>query len=80
MSSTRREFIKTTAATAATFALGPLALEPGAQTLAAPGADPFVIEIATEALNAARAAGASYADVRVGRYRQQSISTREVSM
>ena len=30
-----------------------------------------------EALNAAKAAGASYADVRIGRYRRQSINTRE---
>src|SRR5262249_44186377 len=78
MSSTRREFIKTTAATAASLAaLGPYALEPSAQTLVAPDADPLVIEIANEALNAARATGASYADVRVARYRQQSVATRE---
>jgi TldD protein len=35
------------------------------------------MELAMEALNAARDAGASYADVRIGRYRRQSINTRE---
>jgi TldD protein len=78
MSSTRRDFIKATAATAASLAaLGPIALESAAQAVVAPDADPFVIEIAAEALDAARAAGASYADVRVGRYREQSVATRE---
>jgi TldD protein len=36
-----------------------------------------VIELANEALNVARSSGASYADVRVGRYRRQIIQTRE---
>ena len=30
-----------------------------------------------EALNAAKDAGASYADVRIGRYRRQQVGTRE---
>ena len=78
MSPTRRGFIKTTAATAASLAAyGPLALDASAQTIAAPTADPLALEVANEALNAARRAGATYADVRVGRYRRQSISTRE---
>ena len=80
MSTTRRDFIKTTAAaaTAATIAAcGRLGLKPSAQTLSAPGTDPFALELAMEALNAARDAGASYADVRIGRYRSQSINTRE---
>jgi len=78
MSPTRRDFIKTTAATAASLAAcGRLGFEPSAQTLSAPAADPFVLELAMEALNVARAAGASYADVRIGRYRSQSINTRE---
>ncbi len=42
-----------------------------------PTADPLAIELANEALDVARRAGASYADVRVGRYRRQSIATRE---
>jgi TldD protein len=78
MSPTRREFIKSTAATAATVAAcGPLTLEPRAQTLTPPDADPAAIDIANEALDAARKAGASYADVRIGRYRRQTINTRE---
>ena len=78
MSTTRRDFIKTTGAVAATLAVnGRLGLDPSAQTLPAPGADPAAIEIANEALNVARSAGASYADARVGRYRRQEISTRE---
>ena len=75
---TRRDFIKTTAATAASLAAtGPLCVDAAAQTLEAPAANPVALEIANEALNAARGAGASYADVRVGRYRRQTISTRE---
>ena len=78
MSPTRRDFIRTTAATAATVAVyGPLALESMAQSAPAPAADPAALEIANEALSAAKKAGASYADARVGRYRRQSIATRE---
>ncbi|HLG56346.1 MAG TPA: TldD/PmbA family protein [Vicinamibacterales bacterium] len=78
MSPSRRDFIRTTAATAAALTVGGrFTLEPFAQTLPAPGADPAAIAIANDALNAARAAGASYADVRVGRYRRQTIATRE---
>ena len=43
----------------------------------APSTDAYIEDLAMEALNAAKAAGASYADVRIGRYRRQSISTRE---
>lgn len=78
MTTSRRDFIKTTAATAASIAAyGRLAFDPSAQTLSAPGADSFAVELAMEALNVARDAGASYADVRIGRYRSQSIDTRE---
>src|SRR5688572_28786061 len=74
MSPTRREFIITAATVAAS---GPLALQPRAQTLKAPDAESAAIDIANEALDAARKAGATYADVRIGRYRRQTISTRE---
>ena len=75
---TRRGFIRTTAATAAVLAAASgCRLDTAAQTLAAPTADPFILELANEALNVARSAGASYADVRIGRYRRQQISTRE---
>ena len=77
MSPSRRDFIKTTAATAAVAAAGRLQIGSGAQTLEAPGPAPAALEIANEALNATRSAGASYTDVRVGRYRRQIIATRE---
>ena len=78
MSPTRRDFIKATTSTAAAVAVGRhLRLHADAQTLPAPAADPAVLELANEALTAARGAGASYADVRVGRYRRQSVATRE---
>ena len=78
MSPTRRDFLKTTGAAAAGVAAGPhLGLDLYAQRLPAPGADPAAVDIANEALNAARSAGASYADTRIGRYRRQEINTRE---
>src|SRR5687768_4851488 len=78
MSPTRREFIKSTAATAATVAAsGRLTLQPGAQTSRPPEAEAAAIDLANQALDAARKAGATYADVRIGRYRRQTISTRE---
>jgi TldD protein len=74
----RRDFIKATTSTAAALAVGqPFALEPAAQTLPAPSADAASIDLANDALNAARGAGASYADVRIGRYRRQQVATRE---
>jgi TldD protein len=78
LSSSRRDFIRTTAASAAALAVSP-ALEFGSatQAIVAPTADPLALEIAKEALDAARSAGASYADVRIGRYRRQMIATRE---
>ena len=78
MSPTRRDFLKAGAVgVAALAAHRALAVAPAAQTVAAPGADPLVIELANAALDAARSAGASYADVRIGRYRRQAITTRE---
>jgi TldD protein len=77
LSPTRRDFIKTTAATAAALAAGPGVEFGTAQTAPVPAADPLALELAKEALDAAQSAGASYADVRVGRYRRQTIATRE---
>ncbi len=76
----RRHFIKTTTATAAALASRGLELRPHAQGAKTPAADPMELELANEALNVARGAGASYADVRVGRYRQQNIQTRELQV
>jgi TldD protein len=76
----RRDFLKTGAVAAAATLAGPsllsaTTLEP--RFLEAPPTEPFAAELAAEALNAAKDAGASYADVRIGRYRRQSINTRE---
>ena len=75
----RREFLAQGALVAAGLtAFGPEALAavaPAARV--APGADPAVREIAMRALDAAKLAGASYADVRISRNRNQSLATRE---
>ena len=62
----RREFLQTSAAVAAASKLKLL-----------PQADASVKELCMRALNSAKAAGASYADIRVARTRSQSIGTRE---
>jgi TldD protein len=82
MTTTRRDFLKTGAVAAAATLAGPRLLSAapfGAATplVTPPGADSYALELAAEALNAAKDAGASYADVRIGRYRRQSVSTRE---
>jgi len=80
--STRREFVRNTAVAAA--AMAGLAAVPAAARAAAlqsplhsafGDADPR--ELANVALDAARAAGATYADVRFNRNRTQSLFTRE---
>ena len=78
MSPTRRDFLRTTAAAAATVA-AQRALVLGAQTAppSAPAADAAALDLANAALDAARRAGATYADARIGRYRRQYIGTRE---
>ena len=77
----RRDFLRTTAAAAAVAGgravTGAPITSAFAAPLVAPRAEAFVEELALEALNAARDAGASYADARVGRYRRQGINTRE---
>ena len=72
----RRDFLKAAAAAAAVASLGSRAQ---AGTLRPPpsGSDPFIDDLALEGLNAAKAAGASYADTRIGRYRSQFVGTRE---
>src|SRR5262249_60126458 len=78
MNPTRRDFIKTTAVSTAVLAASPqLAVEVIGQTIAAPSADPAAVTLGMQALDAARSAGARYSDVRIGRYRQQRIDTRE---
>ncbi|MDB4886415.1 MAG: peptidase modulator of gyrase [Gemmatimonadetes bacterium] len=82
MGSSRREFVKTTSAAAA--ALAGLAAVPASARAAATAAagspflgDPNIKELAHLALEAARGAGATYADIRFTRNRTQSLFTRE---
>ena len=82
MSNSRRDFLKTGAAVAAASIAGPRLLGASAPPLLtpyleAPPTEAFAVELANEALSAAKDAGATYADVRIGRYRRQSINTRE---
>jgi TldD protein len=75
----RRQFIATGAAAAAGLGLGlgtPRALAADARGASSPG-DPAARELMMRALDAARSAGATYADVRVSRNRSQSVATRE---
>ena len=82
----RRDFLKKTGAAAALAAAGS-ALYPGLGGAlgAAPvyprGVSAFedlpIKELLMEALNAAKAAGASWSDARIGRYRQNFVGTRE---
>lgn len=71
----RRDFIKTTAATGAVM----LIPKHFAHGFFPPPkfSDPDFQKLADEALNTAKMNGASYADIRINRYRNQSISTRE---
>ncbi|HYD51843.1 MAG TPA: TldD/PmbA family protein [Gemmatimonadaceae bacterium] len=75
----RRDFLRTVgAATAAAAVARPAeAAERLAKRFALPSAEPDLEALAAAALDAARAAGASYADVRFGRYRRQTVGTRE---
>jgi TldD protein len=80
--SSRREFVKTTSAAAA--AIAGLAAVPASARAAfsrnagnASVGDPNIKELALLALDAARSAGASYADVRINQNRTQALTTRE---
>jgi TldD protein len=74
----RRDFVKHGALLGAGLAIGCTPGRPGASSAAGIAApDALWREMGLHALDAARAAGADYADVRVSRTRNQSISTRE---
>lgn len=84
MSHNRRDFLKTVSAVATTSMIGGVldtsSVRPiGLPHLTAPPSvgDPNLRELTHVALDAARSAGASYADVRVSARRAQSVSTRE---
>ena len=79
MTQSRRNFLKTSAAAAATAAVGSRILSAGDAFAAArptPG-DPAVKALMEVALNTAKAGGASYCDVRVSARRQQNVGTRD---
>lgn len=72
----RRDFLKTVGTAAAAVALVP----PNASALTRRlqlGAQPDPETLVLAGIDAARSAGAQYADARVGRYRRQSVGTRE---
>ena len=76
---TRRTFIRTGSAALGAIALGPR-LDPAAaapKPLAPLYTDPVTRELMMEALDAAKRAGAFWADVRISRNRSNSIQTRE---
>lgn len=78
----RREFLRTTGAAAAALALA--STPRGARAAAAPAyedLDRFQSgaskELLLDAINAAKMSGASYADCRIARFRQNFVVTRE---
>jgi TAT (twin-arginine translocation) pathway signal sequence. len=74
----RRDFLKASAAIAAvTGARAAFGQPAGVTYLPPPSSDTTIDDLALEALNAAQAAGATYADARIGRYRRQFVATRE---
>ena len=80
MTHSRRDFIKTVSAVAATSAIGTRGLSTVDRLISPTGSsvgDPTYRELTQVALDAARAAGATYADIRISARRSQRISTRE---
>jgi TldD protein len=71
----RRDFLRTATAAAGAATLAPWALEAEAAQSAA--IDSLRPRLADQALAAARRLGASYADIRINRYRFESVNTRE---
>ncbi len=78
---TRRDFLAIGAAAVASTAASSRAFSLVPEPVILPAqSDPLANDLALEAISAAKAAGASYADARVARYRRQQISTRERSI
>src|SRR5688500_20294548 len=76
---TRRTFLKTGTAALGAVAIGPRVLPatPPQQQQRGLYTDPATRELMMEALDDAKRAGASWADVRISRNRSNSIQTRE---
>lgn len=79
MTHSRRDFVKTSAAVAATTAIGNRILTAGdAFASSVPSAgDPAIKALMQVALDVAKSGGAGYTDVRVSARRQQNVNTRE---
>lgn len=81
MSPNRRDFVKAGAVAATATAIatiaGPRILTAKPPTVITRWAEPIADDLALEAIGAAKDAGAQYADARVGRYRRQTLNTRE---
>lgn len=75
----RRDFLKAGSATLGALAIGPSLLHgaPAPRPLPVLYTDAATRELMMEALDAAKRAGASWADVRISRNRNNSVSTRE---
>ncbi len=75
----RRDFVKSTAVAAGAVAIAPqvLGAAPHGRPGRSPGVDAAARDLLLEALDAATAAGAQYADGKIGSYRNQRIGTRE---
>ncbi|HXD22576.1 MAG TPA: DNA gyrase modulator, partial [Gemmatimonadaceae bacterium] len=77
MSPTRRDFVKASAVAAAATVAGPQLLTAAPPRVIARSTEIYADDLIMEALSAAKDAGAQYADARIGRYRRQSLNTRE---
>ena len=83
MDRSRRDFLQRTSAAVAALGISSAGFSreslasPAAPSASAATGDPNFKELALRALDAARSAGAGYADVRISRNRNQSIFTRE---
>jgi TldD protein len=76
----RRTFIKIGAGTAGAMLIPVFGNAIAAEELSSPMAVSFKKALADAAMNAATQAGASYCDVRVGRYLNQFITTRDLNV
>jgi len=74
----RRKFLKVTGVGAGTIALPITGQAIAAEALLKPANSAAQQMLADAALKAAKAAGATYADVRIGRYLNQFVVTREL--
>ncbi|HEV8410685.1 MAG TPA: TldD/PmbA family protein [Gemmatimonadaceae bacterium] len=77
MSPNRRDFVKAGAVAAAATIAVPQLLKADPPRVILRSTEMYADDLIMEALSAAKDAGAQYADARIGRYRRQSLNTRE---